>query len=127
VKRVLIAVVGVLLVVVGALLLVLPGPGLLVVLAGLLVLATEFPGVQRHVEPVRERAMQAAEASVSSSLRLTGSILAGMFLIVAGVVWGVEKSLPVGGWGTGVSLILSGLILLTLLGWSYRRVRPRRP
>jgi hypothetical protein len=35
---------------------------------------------------------------------------------------GLWPNLPVGGWATGLSLILSGLILLALLVVSYRRV-----
>jgi len=125
VKRIVVAVIGAALVVVGVLLLVLPGPGLLLVLAGLMVLASEFPGVQRHVEPVRRRAMRAAEESVSSRWRIAGSTAAGLFLIGAGVVWGVVPTLPFGGWSTGASLIGSGLIVLGLLVWSYRRVSGR--
>ncbi|WP_240746942.1 PGPGW domain-containing protein [Cryptosporangium phraense] len=121
-KRVLVSLVGVVLLAVGVLLLVLPGPGLLLVLAGLLVLASEFPALEKYVDPVRERAMQAAEASVSSPLRLAGSIVFGAFLIGSGVVWGLNSRLPFGGWGTGASLILSGLILWGLLVWSYRRI-----
>ena len=125
-KRVVIAVIGAALVVVGVVLLVLPGPGLLLVLAGLLTLATEFPAVRRYVDPVRDRAMRAAEDSVKSPLRIAGSVTAGLALIAAGVVWGVEAWLPFGGWGTGSCLILSGLILLGLLAWSYHRVHVRR-
>ncbi|MFC6094348.1 PGPGW domain-containing protein [Saccharothrix lopnurensis] len=127
VKQVGVVVVGSALLVVGVLLLVLPGPGLLLVLAGLIVLASEFPALERYVDPVRDRAMKAAEDSVSSPLRIAGSVTAGLLLIAAGVVWGVVRSLPFGGWSTGSSLILSGLVLLALLGWSYRRVRARRP
>jgi hypothetical protein len=47
-------------------------------------------------------------------------------LIVAGVVWGLYPTLPLGGWPTGASLIVSGLILLTLLVVSYRRVKAGR-
>jgi hypothetical protein len=126
VKRVLIAVIGGALLGVGVLLLVLPGPGLLLVLAGLLTLASEFPGLERHVDPIRTRAMQAAEDSVSSPLRIAASVTAGLLLIAAGVVWGIERSLPLSGWSTGISLILSGLVLLGLLVWSYRRVRAQR-
>lgn len=122
----LIAVVGAVLVVVGVVLLVLPGPGLLLVLAGLLVLASEFPALERYVDPVRVRAMRAAEESVSSPVRIAGSVTAGLLLIAAGIVWGIDRSLPFAGWSTGISLILSGLILLSLLIWSYRRVRARR-
>lgn len=124
-KRAAVAVLGAVLLAVGVALLVLPGPGLLLVLAGLVVLASEFPAVQRYVEPVRERAMRAAEESVSSPPRIAGSVTAGLLLIAAGVVWGVVRWLPFDGWGTGAGLILSGLILLALLGWSHRRVRAR--
>ncbi|GAA3465050.1 hypothetical protein GCM10018963_70630 [Saccharothrix longispora] len=124
-KKVGVVVAGGALLVVGVLLLVLPGPGLLLVLAGLVVLASEFPALERYVDPVRDRAMKAAEDSVASPLRLAGSVLAGLLLIAAGVVWGLVESLPFGGWSTGSSLVLSGLVLLGLLVWSYRRVRAK--
>lgn len=123
VERVAAIIVGGLLVLVGVVLLVLPGPGLLLVLAGLLVLARQFPAVDRFVEPVRERAMRAAEESVSSPLRIAGSVLAALALVAAGVVWGVVPGLPFGGWSAGSGLIVSGLILGALLVWSHRRVR----
>jgi chromate transport protein ChrA len=126
VKRVTVAVAGGLLLLIGIALLVLPGPGLLLVLAGLLLLASEFPKLERYVDPVRDRAMKAAEDSVSSPLRVTGSVLAGLALIGAGIAWGIVPGLPLGGWSTGSSLILSGIILLTLLIWSYRRVEASR-
>ena len=110
--------------IVGFALLVLPGPGLLLVLAGLLVLATAFPAAQRFVRPVRERARKAAEQSVSTRLRLAFSVLTGVVLIAAGVVWWLWcTTLPLGGWPSGSSLILSGIILLALLVISYRRVK----
>ena len=126
-KRWLIAAAGAVLLLVGVVLLVLPGPGLLLVLAGLIVLASEFPALERYVDPVRDRAMKAAEDSVSSPLRIAGSVLAGLGLLAAGIVWGVVPGLPFGGWSTGSSLILSSVILFALLGWSYRRVRTRQP
>ena len=110
----------------GVALLVLPGPGLLLVLAGLLILAREFPAVDRYVEPVRHRVIQAAEESVTSWWRLTGSILTGLGLIAAGVAWGLVPVLPFSGWSTGSGLILSGFILFGLLYWSYLRVKSRR-
>ena len=125
-KRVACAVGGGLLVVVGVVLLVLPGPGLLLVLGGLLVLSQGFPKVQRYVDPVRERAMKAAEDSVSSPLRIVFAVGTGLVLIAAGVVWGLRPTLPLGGWATGASLILSGLIVLALLVVSYRRVQQGR-
>ncbi len=107
----------------GIALLVLPGPGLLLVLGGLLVLGHGFPPARRFVDPVRRRAMDAAAESVASPLRITFSVLTALVLITAGVVWGLVPTLPLGGWATGSSLVLSGLVLLGLLVFSYRRVR----
>jgi hypothetical protein len=128
VKRATYAVLGVVVLLVGVALLVLPGPGLLLVLAGLLILASEFPAVERFVDPVRDRAMKAAEDSVASPWRIAGSVLAGLGLLAAGVLWGlrIPSWLPLAGWSTGSSLILSGIVLFALLWWSYRRVRSRR-
>jgi hypothetical protein len=128
VKRATIALVGGVVLLVGVALLVLPGPGLLLVLAGLVILASEFPALERHVDPVRDRAMKAAEDSVSSPLRIAGSVLCGLGLIAAGVVWGLRvfSWLPFPGWSTGSSLILSGIVLFVLLGWSYKKVSARR-
>ena len=126
VRRVTIAVAGSVVLLVGVALLVLPGPGLLLVLAGLLILASEFPALERHIDPVRDRAMKAAEDSVSSPLRIAGSVLAGLALLAAGIVWGTVRSLPFSGWSTGSSLILSSVLLFALLIWSYHRVHSRR-
>ena len=126
VKKIGFGLAGGLLLIAGVALLVLPGPGLLLVLGGLLLLSQAFPAAQRFVNPVRTRAMQAAEESVSSPLRLVFSIGTGLVLIAAGVVWGLYRTLPLGGWPTGASLILSGLILLGLLVVSYRRVKAGR-
>ncbi|CAM3810776.1 PGPGW domain-containing protein [Kibdelosporangium persicum] len=126
VKRVTLTIVGGALVLVGAALLVLPGPGLLLVLAGLLILAGEFPTLEKYVDPVRDRAMKAAEDSVSTPLRIAWSVLAGLSLIAAGIVWGTVDALPLSGWSTGSSLILSGIVLFVLLGWSYRKVQAKR-
>ena len=125
-KRLTVLVGGGLLVLIGIVLLVLPGPGLLLVLGGLLVLSSEFPAVNKYVDPIRHRAMDGMEQSVSSPLRLAGSILVGAALIAAGVVWGLVKTLPLGGWPTGSSFILSGLVVLGLLVYSYWRVRNKR-
>jgi hypothetical protein len=124
-KRLGVVVLGTVLLLVGIALLVLPGPGLLLVLAGLVTLASEFPKLERYVDPVRDRAMKAAEDSVASPLRIAVSVAAGLALIAAGVVWGVVRWLPFAGWSTGTSLILSGLFLLGLLVWSWRKVRTR--
>ncbi|MFJ1756682.1 PGPGW domain-containing protein [Kitasatospora sp. NPDC088134] len=120
--RLVFVVAGTALIVVGVVMLVLPGPGMLLVLAGLVLAARAVPAFARFVEPVRAKAVQGVEASVASGWRIAGSVLAGLGLIAAGVVAGLVPSLPMAGWATGSSLILSGLILLGLLAWSYHRV-----
>jgi hypothetical protein len=125
-KRVAALIGGGLLLLIGVVLLVLPGPGLLLVLGGLLILANQFPRIDKYVNPVEKRALQAMEESVSSPLRIAGSVLAGLALIAAGIVWGLNKQLWLGGWPTGSSLILSGVVLLVLLGYSYRQVKAKR-
>ncbi|OLF18788.1 PGPGW domain-containing protein [Actinophytocola xanthii] len=128
VKRVTLSIVGGVVMLIGVALLVLPGPGLLLVLAGLLILASEFPALEKYVDPVRDRAMKAAEDSVSSPLRIAGSVLAGLGLLAAGVIWGIRLFpwLPFAGWSTGSSLIVSSVILFALLIWSYKKVEARR-
>ncbi|RKN38985.1 PGPGW domain-containing protein [Streptomyces hoynatensis] len=125
-RRALALTVGGLLVLAGLALLVLPGPGLLLVLAGLVVLAQEFPGVARFVAPVRERAMKAAEDSVSSPWRIAGSVATALALAGAGVVWGLVPALPFSGWSTGVALMISSALLCVLLVWSRQQVRVQR-
>ncbi|MGW3664719.1 PGPGW domain-containing protein [Streptomyces sp. NPDC005141] len=114
---------GVVLLLIGIALLVLPGPGLLLILAGLLVLSDQFPAVARYVDPVRERAMQAARESVASPIRIAGSALTAAALLAAGLFWGLMPELPLGGWPTGAGLILSSLLLIALLVYSYRTTR----
>ncbi|WP_327121886.1 hypothetical protein OG206_30945 [Streptomyces sp. NBC_01341] len=117
---------GAALLILGVALLVLPGPGLLLILAGLLVLADQFPAVARYVDPVRDRAMRAARESVASPVRIAGSALTAAVLLAAGLVWGLMPELPFGGWPTGAGLILSSLVLVALLVYSYRTTRTGR-
>lgn len=124
--RGILALLGGLLVAVGIALLVLPGPGLLLVFAGMVLLARAVPSLHRHVAPVRARAMQAAEDSVSSKWRIAGSVVVGLGLLGGGVAWGLLERLPFSGWSTGGSLIVSGIVLFVLLIWSHRRLRAER-
>jgi hypothetical protein len=125
VKRIVYAVVGGALLLVGLALLVLPGPGLILVVGGVAVLARAFPRLERHLAPLRARAAQVAEESVRSPWRLAGSILVGVALIAAGIVWGLVDEVPFRGWQVGASLLISGVVLFTLLAYSYRQARGR--
>jgi uncharacterized protein (TIGR02611 family) len=113
----------------------LPGPGLLMLVAGLTILSLEYEWARRRLEPVRARAQQAARQSVQTTMQITLSCIPALFLIGVGVAWGLQvripklgpvgPELPFAGWGTGSSLIFSGLVALTLLVVSVYRYRPR--
>ncbi|MEU5624614.1 MULTISPECIES: PGPGW domain-containing protein [Streptomyces] len=126
IRRTALGTLGAVLLLIGVALLVLPGPGLLLVFAGVVLLARAVPALDRFVAPVRVRAMRAAEESVSSRWRIAGSVLVGLFLLAAGVAWGLVPELPYSGWATGASLLVSGLVLFALLVWSHRRVQAAR-
>jgi Putative transmembrane protein (PGPGW) len=135
-KKVGVTVLGWVLVCGGIAALVLPGPGLLLLLAGMVVLATEYNWAKRKVDPVREKAFQAAEFSVSAWWRVAMTVFGGLWLVGMGVVWGLDPRipefwvfgprLPAAGWGTGVGLIVSGFVVWALLVYSMRRFRPPR-
>jgi hypothetical protein len=122
-RRILVTVVGLALCVAGVGLLILPGPGLLLLLAGLVLLANEYPWARRMTAPVRRQAIRSAEQSVASPLRISVSALCGLALVAAGIAWILVPSLPFGGVATGSSLIVSGILVLALLVYSYRRFR----
>jgi membrane protein implicated in regulation of membrane protease activity len=122
-RRILVTVVGLALCVAGVGLLILPGPGLLLLLAGLVLLANEYPWARRMTAPVRRQAIRSAEQSVASPLRISVTALCGLALVAAGIAWILVPSLPFGGVATGSSLIVSGILVLALLVYSYRRFR----
>jgi hypothetical protein len=129
-----VTVLGWVLVLLGGAALVLPGPGLLLLLAGLIVLSQEYEWAERRVEPVKEKAFDVARQGVSTYPRIILSALGALALVAVGVVWWKNPrigdvgpfgpQLPFGGWGTGASLILSGLVALALLVYSIKRFRP---
>ena len=133
-KRIGLETLGWLLVLGGFLALVLPGPGLLMLVAGLALLSQQYEWAERRLEPLKQRALQAAADGVESWPRILASGFGVASLMALGVVWGLQPDVPTwwpladkwwlpGGWGTGVSLILSGLIALALLVYSYRHFR----
>ena len=134
IRKAAITVVGWVLVLGGIAALVLPGPGLLLLLLGLVVLSQEYEWAERRVDPVKDKAFDVARQSVSSYPRITMSALGAIALVVAGIVWGLDPTiptvgpvgpqLPFGGWATGSTIILSGLIALALLVYSIKRFRP---
>lgn len=133
-KSILLQGAGWLLVLVGLAALVLPGPGLLALFAGMAILATQYDWADRHLDPVEKAAVQGAETSVKTWPRILLSASGAFFVIGLGLYWGLGPTAPswwpigdkwwlMGGWGTGASLIVSGVIALGLLAYSYVRFR----
>ncbi|MBW9206975.1 PGPGW domain-containing protein [Mumia sp. zg.B53] len=124
---------GWLLVVAGIAALVLPGPGLLMVFGGLAVLSNRYEWARRRVEPVKAKAFEAARYGVATWPRIALSVLGALSVMAFGVIWWMAPAvptvgplgpeLPFSGWGTGLSLMISSVIALGLLGFSVARFR----
>ena len=84
-KRVMTEVVGWFLVVAGLVALILPGPGLLMLAGGLAVLSQQYAWAERRVDPIKERALLGAAASVHSWPRTIASSFFAMLLVAAGM------------------------------------------
>ncbi len=131
--RVWVTLAGWVLVLAGIVALILPGPGLLLLLAGLVVLSQEYEWAERRVETVKKKAFDVARAGVSTFPRIVLSALGAVAVAAVGVLWTLDPeipelgpigpSLPLGGWPTGSSIILSGLVALGLLVYSIKRFR----
>jgi len=135
-KRLLLEALGWLLVVAGIAALILPGPGLLMLFAGLALLAREYDWARRRVEPVRLRALRGAADSVQTWPRIVFSAVVALVIVGFGVLWVFHPPAPewwplraswwlLGGAWTGVTLVVSGLLAVALLGYSYRRFHGR--
>jgi hypothetical protein len=135
-RRLALETVGWVLVVVGIAALVLPGPGLLSIFAGLVLLSQQYDWAEKRLEPVKERALKAAEESVETWPRIFLSTLVAVAIIAAGVLWIWHPPAPswwpvdekwwlVGGWGTGSTQVASGLFAIGMIVYSYRRFREK--
>lgn len=133
-KRLLLEILGWVLVVAGIAALVLPGPGLLLLASGLWVHSLNYQWAENLLEPVKRSAYRGAAESVESWWRIALSCLGALCVMAVGVVWGLGPAAPswwpiddkwwlVGGWGTGFFLIISGIIALGLIVWSYKQFR----
>ena len=135
-KRLVLETVGWLLVIGGIAALVLPGPGLLMLFAGLALLSQQYTWAEKRVEPIKEKALKAAEEGVETTTRITISVIFALVLVAAGVLWIWSPSAPewwplhdrwwlAGGIPTGITQIASGLIAIVMIAYSYRRFRTR--
>ncbi|AIY15977.1 hypothetical protein GUY44_10745 [Pimelobacter simplex] len=131
-KRLLLEVLGWLLLVAGVAALVLPGPGLLLMAAGLAVLSQQYTWAERLLDPVLLRALRAAAEGVETWPRVIMSTIGALAIGAFGVVWLVDPDMPnwwpiaerwwlPGGVWTGITLLLSCVIALVLIVYSFRR------
>lgn len=127
---------GWLLVVAGIAALVLPGPGLLLLFGGLALLSTQYTWAERRLEPVKKAALKGAADSVKTWPRIVFSVLAALSIMIIGIVWEIRPAAPdwwplaekiwlLGGWGTGGTLIASGLVALAMIIYSFMHFREK--
>ena len=123
-KTVVIAVLGGLLTLAGIGLLVLPGPGFLLVAAGLAVLATRFRWAKKPLDYATDKAQAGIEEVGRSTWRAGLAVLAGLALVVPGVLALAGVELPFVNALSAVVLIISGLFLVgTILFARYQEKR----
>ena len=131
-KRIGLEAVGWLLLVAGVAALILPGPGLIMVFAGLAVLSQQYEWAERRLDPIKYRALKGAAESVETPLRIALSSVGVLVLIGCGVLWIVGPDQPgwwplpdwtwlTGGIGTGSTLLVSAVIAIALLVYSFKR------
>ena len=130
-------VLGWVLVAVGLALLVLPGPGLLALVAGIALLAPHYAWARRILDPLHDHAIETAQKSVETKVRVLMSLAGVLWLVLLGAVWLLSPPIPEftlwgwqfgprlpGGSATGIGLIVSGVAGGALLAYSVKRWYP---
>ncbi len=134
-KKTWVTIVGWVLVIGGIILMPLPGPGLLIMMSGLIVLSQEYEWAEKRLEPVKEKAIEGAKDSVATYPRILIAAISASAIIAAGAWWWTDPDIPeiwifgpklplgLGGWPTGSTIILSGLIAWGILVYSIKTYR----
>lgn len=131
-RRLVLEVVGWVLVVAGIAALVLPGPGLLMLFGGMAVLSQQYEWADRRLAPIKYRALKGAAEGVETWPRILASLTGAALLFGCGVLWAVDPPVPgwwplaerwwlPGGLVTAITQMLSALVAVVLIVYSYRR------
>jgi hypothetical protein len=125
------------LVVLGLALLVLPGPGMLALVAGVALLAPHYAWARRILDPLHDRAVEAAKRGVSTRSRVLVGAASVLWILGVGLAWLLAPPIPefsVWGWdigprlpggrAAGIGMIASGIAGGALLAYSVMRWFP---
>jgi uncharacterized protein (TIGR02611 family) len=135
-QRIGLEILGWLLVVGGIAAIPLPGPGFLILFGGLWLLSKQYEWAEKRLAPVKKKAWGAAAEGVETWPRIVLSVLAAMTLFACGILWSWNPPPPgwwplgdfwwlPGGLGTGITQMVSAVIALGLIAYSFRRFRVR--
>ncbi|WP_139003550.1 hypothetical protein [Arthrobacter crystallopoietes] len=104
---------------------------------GLVVLSLRYAWAKRLLVPIKVEALKIVEKEVQTWPRIVASALGGLAAITAGILWGVRPPMPdwwtfgdrrwlPGSWFVGSTLIVSGVVALALMTYSFRKFRRPR-
>ncbi|MCL9797142.1 PGPGW domain-containing protein, partial [Frankia sp. AgKG'84/4] len=125
-RRLVVTMLGVAILGVGIAMLVLPGPGFLVVALGFFVLSLEYEWARSRFERARQKAADLADQAAAKPLYSAFTILFGLGMVAAGIVWIVVDTLPASSPWSGGSIIFSGLVVLSTMVVSLWQARQAR-
>jgi len=114
-----------------------PGPGLILFVAGIALLAQHYAWARRILDPLHDRAVEAAKRGVETKRRILMGVLGVLWLVGLGAVWLLSPPIPEfslwgwdvgprlpGGRAAGIGLIASGVAGGALLAYSVKRWYP---
>lgn len=125
-RRAVLSLLGVLITLAGVAMLALPGPGALVIVLGLWVLALEYEWAERRLDAVKDKVIEAAHAAAASRLRVAGSLLIALAMLLGGIAWGLHEDWPFSDWWTAGSFAGGGILAAATTIWA-RMDHTRRP
>ncbi len=110
----------------GVAMLALPGPGFLVVALGFFILSLEYEWARHRFEQARQKAADLADQAAANAWSTAFTVVFGIGMIAAGIVWIVVDTLPASSPWSGGSLIFSGLVVLSTMFVSLWQARQAR-